>query len=328
MPAVRVDELRKVYGDPPRSVTALDGVSFEIDRGEIFGLLGPNGAGKTTLIKILSTLQAPTSGHAEVAGVDVTEDPAGVRAKIGLVFQEPSLDNLLSGRENLELSAALYSVPRKRAARRIDELLAMMDLDGRGDDRVKAYSGGMKRRLEIARGLLHQPEVLFLDEPTLGLDPQSREKLWEYIKGLREQGTTVLLTTHYMDEADELCDRVAIIDHGQIETLDTPAALKAQLGETVVYVEGPLAEELEAAAEATAVEPVGDGEGYLVQLADGVQGLPAFLRGLDGLDHIEVRTTTLQDVFLSVTGRELREEEGGGGMVEDVQRYQRAGGEL
>lgn len=329
VPAVHVRDLSKVY-DPPDGVVALDGIDLSVDEGEIFGLLGPNGAGKTTLIRVLSTLTEPTTGDASVAGVDVREHPQRVRARIGLVFQEPSLDNLLSGRENLELSAALYDVPRKKARRRIDELLDLMDLTGRGDDRVKTYSGGMKRRLEIARGLLHDPEVLFLDEPTLGLDPQTRERLWAYIRGLREQGTTVLMTTHYMDEADALCDRLAVIDHGQIQALDTPENLKAQLGGTVVHVDGAglTVERLEAAAGVEHVEPEGE-HGFLVELARDVEDLPDFLRSIDDVGHLEVRTPTLQDVFLSLTGRRLRDADAsGGGFTEDVQRYQRAGGDL
>ncbi|PSG96974.1 ABC transporter ATP-binding protein [Thermoplasmatales archaeon SW_10_69_26] len=326
MPAVRVDDARKVYGDPPEGVVAVDGVSFSVDEGEVFGLLGPNGAGKTSLIRILSTLTEATSGRAEVAGVDVGEDPRGVRERIGLVFQEPSLDNLLTGRENLELSAALYDVSRRQTRERIDELLDLMDLAGRGDDPVKQYSGGMKRRLEIARGLLHDPEVLFLDEPTLGLDPQTRERLWAYIRSLREEGTTVLMTTHYMDEADALCDRVAVIDQGQIQALDDPEALKRELGGTVVHLRalGTSEDEL---AQAPGVEDVqAEGEGtFVVQLAGEVAQLPAFLRTLDEVDHLEVTTPTLQDVFLSLTGRHLRQGEAeGDGWTEDYQRMKRA----
>ncbi len=330
MPAVRVDEVEKRFGKPPRVVEALKGVSFQIERGEIFGLLGPNGAGKTTLIKILSTLLDADSGRATVAGVNVAQDPAGVRARIGLVFQEPSLDNLLTGRENLLLSASLYNLARKEANERIGRLLEVMDLTARGDDRVDTYSGGMKRRLEIARGLLHDPQVLFLDEPTLGLDPQTRERLWTYIRGLREQGTTVLMTTHYMDEADALCDRIAIIDRGEIQALDSPENLKQRLGDTVVYLRG---QELEieairatgGVAEADAIE--NEPHTYSVRLDTGVRGLPEFLRQIQGVDGIEVRTPTLQDVFLDLTGRELRDaEEGGAGFAEDYQRLQQAGG--
>lgn len=326
MPAVRTEDVRKVYGDPPEGVVAVDGVSVEVDSGEVFGLLGPNGAGKTTLIRILSTLTEATSGFAEVAGVDVDEDPQGVRERIGLVFQEPSLDNLLTGRENLKLSAALYDVSRARTKRRIDELLDLMDLAGRGDDPVKQYSGGMKRRLEIARGLLHEPEVLFLDEPTLGLDPQTRERLWDYIRTLREQGTTVLMTTHYMDEADELCDRVAVIDRGQIQALDAPDALKRELGGTVVRLTAPGTSE-EALAQAPGVDEIETeaADRYVVTLAEGVEELPAFLRTLDEIEHLEVTTPTLQDVFLSLTGRALREGEAGeDSWASDYQRMKRA----
>ncbi len=330
MPAVEVQDLVKRYGKPPKAVEALKSVSFSVAAGEVFGLLGPNGAGKTTLIKVLATLTDADGGTARVAGIDVGEDPHGVRERIGLVFQEPSLDNMLSGRENLLLSASLYDLPRKRAAGRIDELLSMMDLAARGGDQVKTYSGGMKRRLEIARGLLHEPEVLFLDEPTLGLDPQTRERLWEYIRGLKEKGTTVLITTHYMDEADALCDRVAIIDQGSIQALDSPEALKATLGETVVRLRGDALtlETIEQAGGVERAEAVEEG-GFLVRLEEGVRGLPSFLRGLEGVEHVEVRTPTLQDVFLSLTGRELREaHEEGEGWAEEVSRFQRSGGDL
>jgi ABC-2 type transport system ATP-binding protein len=326
VPAVDVEDVGKIYGDPPEGVVAVDGVSFTVERGEVFGLLGPNGAGKTTLIRILSTLTEATSGRAEVADVDVRVDPQGVRERIGLVFQEPSLDNLLTGRENLELSAALYDVSRAQTKRRIDELLDLMDLAGRGDDAVKQYSGGMKRRLEIARGLLHDPEVLFLDEPTLGLDPQTRERLWDYIRSLREEGTTVLMTTHYMDEADALCDRVAVIDQGQIQALDDPEVLKRELGGTVVHLTATdtTGEELAQAPGVEAVEAEGEGR-YVIQLAGDVEHLPDFVRSLGAIEHLEVTTPTLQDVFLSLTGRHLREGEGDGeDWASDYQRMKRA----
>lgn len=330
VPAVEVDGLVKRYGKPPNLVEALKGVSFSVEEGEVFGLLGPNGAGKTTLIKVLATLAEADEGRASVAGIDVQARPHQVRERIGLVFQEPSLDNMLSGWENLALSASLYDLPRGRADQRIRELLAMMDLEARGQDQVKTYSGGMKRRLEIARGLLHEPEVLFLDEPTLGLDPQTRERLWEYIRGLEEKGTTVILTTHYMDEADALCDRVAIIDQGEIQGLDTPEALKGRLGDTVVHLEGEALTRaiIDKAPGVEEVEALEEG-GFLVRLEEDVKGLPAFLRELDGVEHLEVRTPTLQDVFLSLTGRSLREaDEGGEDWADEVSRFQRSGGEL
>ncbi len=329
MAAVRVEDVTKTYGKPPKGIQALKGVSFDIEEGEIFGLLGPNGAGKTTLIKILATLIDHDGGTAEVAGVDVSRDPAGVRKRIGLVFQEPSLDNLLTGRENLHLSASLYDLPRKVARTRMDDLLEVMDLDGRGDDRVETYSGGMKRRLEIARGLLHDPDVLFLDEPTLGLDPQTRERLWAYIRNLREQGTTVLMTTHYMDEADALCDRIAVIDRGEIQALDSPKALKGGLGDTIVYLKGSelTLDTIQGAQGVAEAEYLEEDKAYMVKLEAGVEGLPRFLREMDGVQHIEVRTPTLQDVFLDLTGREMRDaDEGSAGFAEDYQRMQRAGG--
>lgn len=332
MAAVVVEDLVKRYGKAPRVIEALAGVSFHVEEGEVFGLLGPNGAGKTTLIKVLATLAKADEGRAVVAGVDVAEDPHGVRERIGLVFQEPSLDNQLSGRENLALSASLYDLPRSTADERMRSLLGLMDLSKRGDDRVKTYSGGMKRRLEIARGLLHEPEVLFLDEPTLGLDPQTRERLWAYIRGLKEKGTTVVITTHYMDEADALCDRVAIINQGVIQALDAPDALKAGMGETVVRLRarGLSLEDVLDAPGVSSAKPVEREEGgFLVSLEAGVEGLPGFLRAIDGIEHLEVRTPTLQDVFLRLTGRSLREGAGSGeDWTDEVSRYQRAGGDL
>src|SRR2546422_4507598 len=224
--------LTKRFGD----LVAVDNVDLEIRKGEIFGLLGPNGAGKTTTISMLITIRPITEGRATVNGYDVAREPAKVRASCGIVFQEPSIDTALTARENLELHARLYGVPKAIRRERIEELLALVDLKDREDSIVKTFSGGMKRRLEIARGLLHHPPIIFLDEPTLGLDPQTRQHIWEYIERLRrEMRTTFVLTTHYMEEADRLCDRIAIIDRGKIVALGTPKELKDSLGcDTVV----------------------------------------------------------------------------------------------
>ena len=220
---IEVDHLVKRYDE----VVAVDDLSFSVEPGELFGFLGPNGAGKTTTISILCTLLAPTSGHTRVAGFDCLRQPRDVRTQIGIIFQDPSLDERLTAWENLLFHAMIYHVPARERRARIEAVLAMVDLSDRRDTIVKKFSGGMKRRLEIARGLLHRPKILFLDEPTIGLDPQTRRRMWEFIHSLRaDHQITLFLTTHYMEEA-EACDRVAIIDHGRLVALGTPAALKA-----------------------------------------------------------------------------------------------------
>src|ERR1700759_3470504 len=222
---IRVENLVKTFGD----LTAVRGISFEVQQGEIFAFLGPNGAGKTTTIKMLTTLLKPTSGTVELDGLDPMQQQKEARQRFGIVFQDPSLDNEQTAYENMELHAVLYSVPRKVRAERIENLLKIFELWDRRDDYVKQFSGGMKRRLEIARGFLHTPKILFLDEPTLGLDPQSRNQLWTHVKNLNQnEGVTVFLTTHYMDEADRVANRIAIIDHGKIVAIGSSAELKAQ----------------------------------------------------------------------------------------------------
>src|SRR6202165_4401418 len=229
---IQATALVKRYGE----LEAVRGIDLEARAGEIFGFLGPNGAGKSTTISILCTLLRPTSGTARVAGIDVVHDPAGVRRRIGLVFQDPSLDDQLTGRENLEMHAMIYGLPSAERRSRIDEVLQVVDLAERAGSMVRTYSGGMKRRLEIARGVLHYPEVLFLDEPTLGLDPQTRKHIWGYLHDVRKrEGITLFMTTHYMDEA-EFCDRIAIIDKGTIVALGTPDELKARVGGDVVAI--------------------------------------------------------------------------------------------
>src|SRR5213083_1773695 len=230
---IEAQGLVKKYGD----LVAVAGLDLEVQPGEIFGFLGPNGAGKSTTISMLCTLLTPTAGVARVAGIDVMHDPAAVRQRIGLVFQDPSLDDQLTARENLEFHAFIYSVPAPDRRRRIDEMLAMMQLSDRASSQVTTFSGGMKRRLEIARGMLHQPQILFLDEPTLGLDPQTRKSIWTHLNELRtKRGVTIFMTTHYMDEAEH-CDRIAIIDHGKIVAIDTPEALKASVGKDRVQIQ-------------------------------------------------------------------------------------------
>ncbi len=224
---IRVQDLVKKFGD----VAAVDHVSFDVAAGEIFAFLGPNGAGKTTTIKMLTTLLKPTSGAVEIDGLDPATHPNEVRQRFGIVFQDPSLDGDMTAYENMELHAVFYHVPRKGRSERIEHLLRLFELWERRGDQVKLFSGGMKRRLEIARGLLHTPRILFLDEPTLGLDPQTRNQLWTHVKQLNQsEGMTVFLTTHYMDEAERVAQRIAIIDHGKIVALGTPQELKQQTG--------------------------------------------------------------------------------------------------
>jgi ABC-2 type transport system ATP-binding protein len=224
---IRVKNLVKKFGE----VTAVDHISFEVGRGEIFAFLGPNGAGKTTTIKMLTTLLRPTSGTLEIDGLDPGAHPNEVRKRFGIVFQDPSLDGDMTASENMEIHGVFYHVPRKVRLERTEQLLRLFELWERRNDQVKLFSGGMKRRLEIARGLLHTPKILFLDEPTLGLDPQTRNQLWTHVKHLNQtEGVTVFLTTHYMDEADRVAQRIAVIDHGKIVAQGSPRELKQQTG--------------------------------------------------------------------------------------------------
>ncbi|MFH0833007.1 MAG: ATP-binding cassette domain-containing protein [Candidatus Aenigmatarchaeota archaeon] len=222
MDAIKIENLTKKFN----GFTAVDSVSFDVKQGELFGLLGPNGAGKTTTISMLSTILKPTAGTAKLCDYDVMKNQGDVRKCIGIVFQTSTLDDELTGKENLDMHGRLYHIDRVEREGRITLVLKLVDLTDKADVQVKKYSGGMKRRLEIARGLMHKPRVLFLDEPTLGLDPQTRRNIWDFIKKLKEDGVTIILTTHYMEEADYLCDRIAIIDHGKIIALDTPKNLK------------------------------------------------------------------------------------------------------
>jgi ABC-2 type transport system ATP-binding protein len=294
---------------------AVNNVSLKIEEGEIFGLLGPNGAGKTTFISMLCTLLKPTSGTAKVNGFDIVKEQSQVRKSIGVVFQEPSLDNRLTGRENLEMHAGLYGVPKSERKKRIEEVLELVALSDRADELVKTYSGGMKRRLEIARGLIHYPKVLFLDEPTLGLDPQTREHIWDYIKKLAQrEHITILLTTHYMEEADALCNRVAIMDYGEIKVLDTPEALKNSLEGDVVTLEvdkhESIAEKVKSLEEVKKVQTVDsrifitvkNAETFVPKILDFVKSNGAIVKA------ISIRKPSLGDVFLHYTGREIREE--------------------
>jgi ABC-2 type transport system ATP-binding protein len=307
-PAVEVEGLVKRFGD----FAAVDDVSFSVQPGELFGFLGPNGAGKTTTISILCTLLSPSGGRAVVAGHDVARDPALVRSSIGLVFQEITLDDYLTGAENLKFHAVLYGCPPGEVRGRAAPLLEMVGLTDRADQQVRFYSGGMKRRLEIARGLLHSPRVLFLDEPTIGLDPQTRVHIWDYVDTLRErESTTMFLTTHYMDEA-ERCDRIAIIDQGKIVAIDTPDALKASIGDDIVTV----VTDDDAAAHAQIARALGiEGEltddGLRLRVPKGDEFVPRlFDHGL-AVRSVSVRRPSLDDVFLEYTGRDIRDAEAG-----------------
>jgi ABC-2 type transport system ATP-binding protein len=303
---IRVEDLTKKFGD----LAAVDGVSFEVRTGEIFGFLGPNGAGKTTTINVLATLLRPTSGRAELAGHDVQAEPDQVRQAIGMVFQDPSLDDRLTAEENLQFHALLYNVPRRVREERTERLLDMVGLAERRKSLVRTFSGGMKRRLEIARGLLHHPRVLFLDEPTIGLDPQTRNAIWGHVRRLRDEvGTTVFMTTHYLDEAEN-CDRIAIIDHGRIQALDTPEALKRQVGGDQIIISGDegLAQDL-AARYGVRVQEAG-GRLYF-QAESGAEFVPRVVLDFKGRVHsVQVKQPSLDDVFLNLTGHEIREEEG------------------
>jgi ABC-2 type transport system ATP-binding protein len=308
-----VEDLHKRY----EALEAVRGISFEVPRGAIFGFLGPNGAGKTTTIKILCTLLSPSAGRARLAGFDVARQAYEVRQRIGVIFQDPALDDRLTAEENLRLHAVVYRVPRGERAGRIDEVLRFVELEDRRRDLVRAFSGGMKRRLEIARGLLHRPAVLFLDEPTTGLDPQTRARTWEVLRGLRDRyGTTLFLTTHYMDEA-EVCDQIAIVDHGAIVAQGAPDALKGRVGKDLVQARTAapeplaalLAERYGVTASRTAEGlsfAVEDGEGFVVRLL--TEHRPP-------LQGIAVRRPTLDDVFLSLTGRQIRDEAGEGSLA-------------
>ncbi len=315
--AIVVENLTRTFED----VTAVDHVSFRVSRGELFGLLGPNGAGKTTTINMLSTLLRPTSGRAEVGGRDVLRHRDAVRKKIGVVFQETALDNKLTGRENLQFHAMMYGLRKDERNRRIDDVLALVEMTDKAGTLVEKYSGGMKRRLEIARGLIQEPGVLFLDEPTLGLDAQTRRHIWDYVRMLnRERGVTVILTTHYMEEADFLCGRIAIMDQGRIIALDTPARLKDALGGDVVNLEVKGNEScldgsfpklswiknyVRRGAEVTLT--LERGERRIAEIVTLAQTCGTTV------ESVRLREPSLEDVFLHFTGHTIREQEAGWG---------------
>jgi ABC-2 type transport system ATP-binding protein len=304
--------------------TAVHRLNLKINEGEIFGLLGPNGAGKTTTLSMLATLLPPTEGSASVNGFDVVKQSSQVRHSIGFVFQDPSSDEILTGRENLYLHALMYGVEGKKINPKIDEVLKLVDLTGRQNERMKKYSGGMRRRLELARGLLHEPKILFLDEPTLGLDPQTREHIWGYIKRLsKEKKVTIIITTHYMEEADQLCNRLAIIDHGKIAALDTPLNLKKSLGGDVVKIKIQKPD-LTALKKLKYVKNIKHKDGILsFAVSDAGLHLQEILKKVGKAESVESRSPTLQDVFIHLTGEEIRDQEAEGGTFEKMVRSNR-----
>jgi len=316
---IKTENLTKIYSG---NIKAVDNISFEIEEEEIYGFLGPNGAGKTTTILILITLLKPTSGKATVCGFDIAKEQAKVRACIGYVSQDTAVDESLTGRENLLLQGRFYHLPKEVLEKRINEVLEMVDLTDRANSIVSTYSGGMRKRLDIAEGLIHRPRVLFVDEPTLGLDIQTRHKIWEYVQRLREEAhMTIFLTTHYMDEADKLCDRVGIIDYGQIKVVGEPNELKSQIGgdiitlkfknETNSYANQAL-EEIKKLSSIENIAPTK--ESYNVVAKDGETTIPKIFEvaNKEGvmIESISLKRPSLDDVFMAYTGRELREETG------------------
>lgn len=344
MHSIRTESLVKEFGG---GVRAVDGITFGVEEGEIFGFLGPNGAGKSTTMMILTTLLKPTSGRALVSGMDVAADPGGVRRCIGYVQQESASDEFLTGRENLLLQARMNRMPKGRAASRIDEVMEIIEMGEMQDEAVLTYSGGMRKRLDIAGGLLHMPRILFLDEPTVGLDIQTRRKIWEYIRRLHDEyGMSIFVSTHYMEEADRLCDEVAIIDHGKIQAIDTPSAMKSSLGDEAATLtiagwaggngdggggggaaaaRARLAGEAESMAGVKGVSLHGEGEGeggaeecrMTVFATDAARTLARVFEAAAAagvsIGSVSLARPTLDDVFISYTGRDLRDGAPGGG---------------
>jgi len=315
MEIIEVKNLTKEFN----SLLAVDNISFKVEKGEIFGFLGPNGAGKSTTINMLSTLLKPTRGGALINGFDIINQRDEVRRSIGLVFQDPSLDDRLTAEENLRFHAMLYGVSKEEYKKRMREVLDLVGLYDRRKNIIKTFSGGMKRRLETARGLIHYPQVLFLDEPTLGLDPQTRTHLWNYILRLRnEKHITIFMTTHYMQEAEN-CDRIAVIDYGKIIALDTPANLKKMVGGDVIKIGSRQNDLLEKEIRNRyGMEVKKEGKMLQLNVDDGEKFLPHLFNELDTkIESIELRKPTLDDVFLYLTGRVIREE---GASEKDIMR--------
>ncbi len=312
MAAISVEGLERAFGD----VAAVRGVDLAVEEGEIYGFLGPNGAGKTTTVRMLTTLLLPTGGRAGVAGHDVASEARQVRSAIGVALQEAALDPLMTGRELIRLQATLQGIPTAEGRRRADELLERVDLSAAADRRVGGYSGGMQRRLDLAAALVHRPRVLFLDEPTTGLDPVSRKTIWEEVKALNDEGTTVFLTTQYLEEADQLADNVGIIDSGRLVAEGTPGSLKTEFGHPHIRLqleEGSVAEAEEICARIGPLVPPVDGKTVMVEVEHGAAEIPRVVRALDeagiGVGSLELVHPTLDDVFVAKTGHHLEREE-------------------
>jgi len=313
--AIEVDSLTKEFGN----FKAVDGISFKVEEGEIFGFLGPNGAGKSTTMMILTTLLKPTSGRALVGGYDVMSDAKKVREKIGYVQQEISVDEFLTGRENLYLHARINQIPRNLIKSRIDDVLELVELGEKKDQATLTYSGGMRKRLDIANGLLSRPSVLFLDEPTVGLDIQTRRKIWGYIKKIRKDfGMTVFISTHYMEEADNLCDRIGIIDHGKIQVIDTPKSMKSAIGNEIIsfnLVDGKANQDtfIDQIGRIEFVKEVKNKDGLITVFSTkSNEEIPKIFQESANLDmkirSLTLKQPTLDDVFISYTGHDLRDE--------------------
>jgi len=310
---IETNELTKSFN----GLTAVDKLDIAVESGEIFGLLGPNGAGKTTVISMLCTILKPTSGSAKVNGFDIVKEATKVRKSIGIVFQDPSIDDRLTGRENLSMHANLYGISPGEQRERIDRILKLVELEDRANDLMRTYSGGMRRRLELGRGLLHYPKVLFLDEPTVGLDPQTRDHIWTYIRELKKaHDITIVLTTHYMDEADRLSDRIGIMDHGKIIALDTPQKLKETLEGDVVMIKSPNLDALTGLIKGNieATKTIIVGETLEVTVRQGKTIMPRIMElAIHNnlvITSISLREPNLEDVFLHYTGRMIRADGG------------------
>ena len=310
MSAIKIKNLTKKFG----KFVAVDSINLEIKEGELFGLLGPNGAGKSTTLNMLATMMIPTSGSAIVNNIEIVNQDA-IRRSIGVVFQDPSLDDELTGRENLEFHGRMYHMQKDLMINRIEEVLKLVGLEDKAKFQIKTYSGGMKRRLEIARGLMHHPKILFLDEPTLGLDPQTRRGIWDYIQKLnKDDGLTIILTTHYMEEADYLCDRIAIIDHGKIIALDTPENMKNVMGGDVLKIETRESDQLDKILKFDWIKEKKKFDGYLnVTVVDGGSAIPDIIKASSDagikIDSVHMIRPSLEDVFIHYTGRTIREQE-------------------
>ena len=315
MPAIAVEGLERAFDE----VLAVQGIDLAVPDGEIYGFLGPNGAGKTTTVRMLTTLLLPTGGRASVAGHDVVSEARQVRSSIGVALQEAALDPLMTGRELIRLQATLQGLPPAAGRRRADDLLERVGLTYAADRRVGTYSGGMQRRLDLAAALVHEPRVLFLDEPTTGLDPVSRKTIWEEVRALNDDGTTVFLTTQYLEEADQLADNVGIIDNGRIVAEGTPEALKSEVGRPHVELlvgEGAVPEAERACAEIGKLLPPKDGKRVLLEVPNGAADIPRVVIALDAagvaVESLELVRPTLDDVFVAKTGYHLEAEEEGG----------------